>query len=871
MIRMHPLTRLLIALALSALGFAQSNTPLEKPALRLPSDIRPLKYEATLDVTPGDDSFAGNIVITISFSKPSADITLHAKEILFQSVTPAPLEIKKRENDLVTLHFAQPFPAGPQKLTIQYTGTLSRVLTDGAFQQQHAGDWYVFTKFEPITARRVFPCFDEPGFKVPWQLNLRVPKDLKAFSNTLISSEEALGPRKLVHFRETKPLPSYLVAFAVGPFDVIDTAPVGRNHVPSRIAVPKGRAAEAEYAASITPKLIDMLEGYFGSAYPYEKLDQVVVPLTTSWGAMENAGMIAYGDFFLAPKAQDSESRRQGLAIGMEHEMSHQWFGDLVTMQWWNDIWLNEAFASWVSNKLVAAWRPDWRIDERRAASAEIFKADSLTAARKIRQPIETAGDIGTAFDGITYGKGQDVIAMFEHYLGEATFQTGVRAYLKAHAFGNATSDDLFSALDKAAPNSGVGEAFGSFLNQGGYPVVSVSLDCAPQPRVQLTQQRMVPKGSTARENALWDVPVCLSWDTGSQCSLLKAPVQSIALPSKVCPAWVFADSGAAGYYATTYSHADAAKLVDAGLGSLSRTEKAAYLRNVRVLFASGVGDLEQELRTAATFSHNDDPNLVQEAAGMLESVADLVPADLKDTYAARIRELFDKQAIELGWRPKPADPPEIRRLRGELVPFVATDGSDVALFDEARKLADAWLKDRSSLEAETVPDVLFVAAWGGGRDLFKQMTEALRTTKIQRERRWIIGAMSGFRDPAIAASALQLIGGQGIDARETSALLFGAGTETRETVWQYVQANFDKLNAMLPSARGVPFAARLPEAATAFCDTAHADAAEAFFQARLADMPGGPRNLARAVERIRLCTAQAEVAKPAVAAFLRP
>jgi cytosol alanyl aminopeptidase len=586
---------------------------------------------------------------------------------------------------------------------------------------------------------------------------------------------------------------------------------------------------------------------------------------------MENAGMIAYGDFFLAPKAQDSEFRRQGLAIGMEHEMSHQWFGDLVTMQWWNDIWLNEAFASWVSNKLVAAWRPEWRIDERRAASTEIFKADSLTTARKIRQPIETAGDIGTAFDGITYGKGQDVIAMFEHYLGEATFQSGVRAYLKAHAFGNATSDDLFSALDKAAPESGVGEAFGTFLNQVGYPVVSVSLDCASQPRVRLTQQRMVPKGSTAKENALWDVPVCLSWPTGSQCSLLKAPVQSIALPAKVCPAWVFADSGAAGYYAATYSRADAAKVVDAGLGSLGRTEKAAYLRNVRVLFASGLGDLEQELRTAAAFGKDEDPNLVQEASGMLGSVSDLVPPDLKMAYATRIRELFDKQAIALGWRPKPSDSPEIRRLRAALLPFVATDGGEAALLAEARKLADAWLKDHSSLEAEIVPDVLFVSAWGGGRDLFDQMSEALRTTKIQRERRWIISAMSGFRDAAIAASALQLIGASGIDARETSALLFDASMETRETVWQYVQANFDKLNGMLPSARGVPFGARLPEAAEGFCDAAHADAAEAFFQARLADMPGGPRNLARAVERIRLCAAQAEVAKPALTAFLRP
>ena len=348
----------------------------------------------------------------------------------------------------------------------------------------------------------------------------------------------------------------------------------------------------AEYAVSVTPKLIEMLEGYFGSAYPYDKLDQVVVPLTTAWGAMENAGMIAYGDFFLAPKSQDSEFRHESLSGTMEHEMSHQWFGDLVTMQWWNDLWLNEAFASWISNKLVAGWHPEWRIAERRAAAITVFRADSLTTARKIRQPIEAAGDIGGAFDGITYGKGQAVIAMFENYLGEAAFERGVREYLKAHAYGNATSDNLFAALDKVAPQSSVGEAFGTYLNQTGFPIVSVNVDCGKHPEVRLTQQRMVPLGSKGSETATWDVPVCLSWEAsgnkGHECVLLKqAGAESISIENeKLSRQRVFADSGAAGYYATTLAIPGGANTAHLNAGS-RRQPLLANLTAV-VFFGSG-------------------------------------------------------------------------------------------------------------------------------------------------------------------------------------------------------------------------------------------------------------------------------------------
>jgi alanyl aminopeptidase len=346
----------------------------------------------------------------------------------------------------------------------------------------------------------VFPCFDEPSYKVPWQITLTFPKGLKAVSNTRVASDREMGEMSQTAFERTKPLPSYLVAFAVGPFEEVPTQPIGQNKVPGRLIVPRGRSAEAAYAASVTPQLITLLENYFGRPYPYGKLDQIAVPVTTAWGAMENAGLIAYGDFLLSPPQQDTELRRRGRAATMEHEMAHQWFGDLVTITWWNDIWLNESFASWIESKLLNEWKPEWNLKADAARSISVFQADSLTTARRIRQPIETPGDIGNAFDGITCGKGEAIIGMFENYVGPSAFQRAVQLYLSRHEWGNATASDLLHAIDEISPQSRAGAAFSTFLNQVGFPLVTVKEECgtdlaAAHPALKLSQTRFLPPG----------------------------------------------------------------------------------------------------------------------------------------------------------------------------------------------------------------------------------------------------------------------------------------------------------------------------------------------------------------------------------------
>jgi cytosol alanyl aminopeptidase len=852
------------------------------PKLRLPSGVRPTGYSADLRLVPGEDHFSGSLQIKLEIAQPTSAIWLHAKSLVFKELSLThngqqfPVHAEPAHHDFIAILSDTEIPKGRATLAISYTGEVSRSLTDGLFQQKQDDDWYVFSKFEPVTARRAFPCFDEPSYKTPWELTLHVPAGLKAFSNTPVDREtkEADG-FKAVRFKTTKPLPSYLVALAVGPFDVVETAPIRRNHIPSRIIVPRGRQNEAAYAASITPKLVDLLENYYGIPYPYKKLDQIVVPLTTAWGAMENAGLIAYGGFLIAPKQEDSELLQRNRAHTMLHEMSHQWFGDLVTTSWWNDIWLNEAFASWISGKLLDEWKPEWGLRTEAAAATAVMNADRLTTARRIRQPIETPGDIGNAFDGITYGKGSAVIGMFENYVGPKNFQKSIRLYLKRYKWRNANAQDLLSTIDSATKRD-IGPAFSTFLNQGGIPSVRIDVSCEKnQVTLHARQQRFVPVGSSADSAATWQIPLCLKWNDGAgnhdRCVLLSKPSDDFVLSeAKGCPAWLFADANAAGYYLVDYQAGERKKLLNEGIKTLQAPERASLLRDAEVMFSSGKSDAASTLTLAREFSHDPSRTIVEQTAAIVTQTGNLVPGDLRDRYARFVRKLYDARARELGWTPKAADSEDARLLRTTLLPLCAMKGEDADLQSQAAQLARAWLKDRRAVDPELVPSVLAAAAWASDRAFFNELVSAIKKTKVERERAWMISALNYFRDPAITRSALDLFFGSGIDPRELTSLLFRNRNKSNyETIWKFVQINFDRLNATLPSARGVSFAALLPLSTSGFCDAQRGSEVKSFFTPRLNNLAGGPRNLSTALEAIRLCQARMAAVEPSLVDFL--
>ena len=494
-----------IALVLvAAEAVAQSAAPV--PGLRLPRDVAPLTYDAKLRIDPGSDIFSGTIEIKVRVLEPVDLVWLNAKNLTIRearAVIPGPQEeavaasTVPGNDNVIGLQFAKVLPAGEVRLWISYTGTIESVGAVGLFRQQEAGEWYAVTQFEPLDARRVFPSFDEPDRKAEWKLTLEVPAAMRAFSNMPVEGERAIATEwREVSFQRTPPLPTYLIAFAVGAFDVRDGGKAGQNRTPISIITPKGRAAEAAYAAANTGAILAATEKYFGLPYPFPKLDLLAYPKSTFGSAMENPGLITYtAQVLLARPDEMSPIFEQRFVGYTAHEIAHMWFGDYVTMAWWNDLWLNESFASWMASVITAELRPDWpRAGWRSRQRSKAMEFDRLSSARRIRQPVTEYGEVRAAFDSITYAKGESILAMFEQWLGPEKFREGVRRYMAKFAWGNATAEDFFAAL--AATDGALVPAFQGFVERAGVPLLRVGLDCSAAPALTLAQERFVPAGA---------------------------------------------------------------------------------------------------------------------------------------------------------------------------------------------------------------------------------------------------------------------------------------------------------------------------------------------------------------------------------------
>lgn len=858
----------------------------EPPKLRLGDDVQPVRYRLDLTVIPQQDTFTGKIEIDLDVRKPTDVVWLNARDLTIDTAQlttggrTQTAKVQTSAGQFVSFTAGSAVPAGPARLRIEYHGDFNKIGSDGLFKEQDAGTWYVYTQFESIDARRAFPCFDEPSFKTPWQLTLHVNKSDAAVSNTPIQSEtDEPDGRKKVVFAETKPLPSYLVALGVGPFDFVDAGKAGKNHTPLRMITPKGKAAQAKYAAEVTGPLLAELENYFGVPYPYEKLDLLSVPLFG--GAMENAGLITCVEsLMLRDPAQDSINRQRGYALTIAHEMAHQWFGDLVTTAWWDDIWLNEAFASWMDDKIVRNWKPEWNtvIDEQNTRMGAMG-GDSLVSARKIRQPIESNDDIANAFDNITYSKGEAVIGMFENWMGEDAFRRGVQRYMHQYAWRNATAADFLDSLSSAGGQP-VGRAFSTFLDQAGVPLVSVKLSCggADGATLHLSQKRALPLGTTGSTAQTWQIPVCVRYGDGDttrrECTLLTETSTDWKLAqAKSCPTWIEANADGKGYYRTRYEGDLLPKLLAGGAPRLSASERVAALGDVDALTAMGEMKSGEALALAVAFADDPVRQVRDSSIGIVSGVHDyLVPNELRPNYARLVDRTFGARARQLGWKAKAGEDAETRLTRSSIVPLVALWGADGTLAAEGRQLAAQWLTDRTAVDADIVGSVLNVAARTGDEALFKQLSAALSHTEDRHQRELILGAMGSFSDAPIARGAMELALKPDSDLRESAALLFGpmGVPETRFIPFEFVKANYDALVAKIPAGSTFGFGEFLPFVGGAFCDEKSGAEVKAFFEPKVDRFAGSTRNLAQALEGIRICTAYKAAQQDSVAEFLR-
>ncbi len=854
------------------------------PAMRLGDSARPTRYALKLRVVPTEDVFSGTIAIDLALKEPVTTLWLNASELKVREATlevggrTSPVSTVDGGKEIIGFSFQQPVGPGDARLQVSFSGPVSTRDSRGLFRQQEGDDWYLISQFEPLYARLAFPCFDEPSFKVPWRLTLEVRRNDAAFSNTPIESErDTNNGFKLVTFAETKPLPSYLLALGVGPFEVVDAGRAGRKSTPLRIVVPRGKSSQARYAAQVTPTILERLEGYFDLPYPYEKLDLLTVPVPTDFGAMENPGLITGAQtLYLAKPEEQSIQFKRAFASVTAHEIGHMWFGDMVTLAWWDDTWLNEAFASWIGSKIIEQWKPEWFhgssvVNERNFSMG----ADSLSTGRKIRQPIESLHDIVNAFDSITYQKGAAVLAMFERWVGEDSFRRGVRRYLARHAWGNATASDFLAAVSEEAGRN-IAPAFSTFLDQAGVPLVTVALRCEPgsTAKLSLSQERYSPVGSGPSADQAWQIPICARYPAGrsdaKDCTLLAQKTGELELASaQGCPAWVLPNDGGASYYRVRFEGNLLARVLQVGGKQLTLPERVGLLDDLAALTRDGRLPYAEVLPLIPGLAADPHREIVQRAAAIIERLRDhLIPASLRPSYAQFIRRVFGPRARKLGWTAKRGEDEDTLLLRPTLVGMVAYPGDDERLQREARQLARKWLSDHRAVEADVVHTVLNVAAKTGDRALFDDLHAAAQKEPDRRDRRWLLQAMGAFREPEIAKSALALALSDEFDPRETFWIVVTAVTapETRDQAYQFIKENFNRWLARLPR----DFGAQMPSLVEGYCDPKHRADVEAFFKDRSTGFTGGPRRLANALERIDLCIAAKRVQQPSVEAFFR-
>jgi len=603
--------------------------------------------------------------------------------------------------------------------------------------------------------------------------------------------------------------------------------------------------------------------------HPYGKLDHIVFP-DFSAGAMENVAAITYRDAdLLLDERTASYDAKQQVASVIAHEMAHQWFGDLVTMNWWNDIWLNEGFATWMSWKPLESWKPEWHMDQQEIAETlGSLDVDAIPSVRTIRANAETPADIQALFDGIAYGKAAAVLRMVEAYVGPETFQKGVNAYLEKHQYGNATAEDFWNQITETSGKP-VDKIMTAFTEQPGAPLVSTKASCqGGKTEVTLSEERYFSDASRmasgSRES--WPIPVNLlpSSTKKSVFHLLTRKQETFDLPG--CSEWVFANAGGRGYYHSSYEPESFAKMASAVETSLSADERIRVPSDAWALVRIGRMNIGSYLNLLESMQGERSRAVLQAMTRPIPQIHDqFVSAADRPAFEKWVSDFLAPIARDLGETPVPGEPPERQALRGDIFALLAQYGRDPELIAKVRTVTEQYMKDAQSVSADLAGKALATSAMNGDAELYDQYLAHLKTAKTPEEYGIYLEALGFFPEPALAKRTFDLVLGPQVKNQDLFALYIPlVNYKTQTAAWQLFKADYPEVMKKIDASDAVALA----QLAGVFCDASLRDDSQKFFAEK--NLPGSERILQNAKDQVNACIQVRDLQQSNLSTFLR-
>ncbi len=841
---------------------------------RLPTTVVPMRYDLRLEPDLEAATFAGDETIALIVKEPVQAIVLNAAELQIQSVSIENAEglhlqgsvALEPEMERAQLLFPAPIAAGEWRLRLRFTGVLNDRL-HGFYRSTYkdaAGVSHTIaaTQFESTDARRGFPCWDEPAFKAVFGVTLVVPEGLAAISNTAPIQASPVEPgRRAVTFADTIRMSTYLVAFVVGELEATEPMMVGST--PLRVWCVPGKKHLARFGQLAGVFSLEFFEGYYGLPYPGDKLDLIAIPDFAA-GAMENLGAVTFRETaLLVDEASASHAELQRVADVVAHEVAHMWFGDLVTMAWWNGIWLNEAFATFMELLAVDAWKPEWQrwvtFGVSRAAAMAV---DGLGNTRPIEFEVRAPRDCEAMFDLLTYEKGASVLRMLEQHLGADVFRGGVRLYLDRHKYGNAETTDLWKALGDASRQP-IPEIMDGWIFRPGYALVSVQ----PEGKgLKLSQRRFRYLDGDTTEAQRWRIPIALraSVKRGlvEKHVLLDGDELTVPLPA---PAdWVILNAGGHGFYRVRYEPPLLKRLTGA-LPRLAPIERFDVASDCLALAQAGTMGATEYLDLTARFVDETDRNVWAVLTGAFAYINRIIADDLRSGLEALVRHRVRLAAERMGWEPQPGEGELDRQLRGDLIRTMSTLGNDPATQTRARTLYARYREDESAVEPNVLPALIAIMATSGGEEEYAEFLQRFKSARTPQEEQRYLYALAGFRQPELIRQTLErTINGEvrSQDAPFLVRAMLGS-VYSRAMAWEFVKEHYEAM------ARQYPGSAyrRMWEGITALVSREWAQDVRAFFASRHIVLGG--RTVEQYLEQLEVAVRFQERERTALQAYL--